>query len=315
MEVQLLTKYTHLSAGRLNLDIILYVNRLPGVEDRVYGSDSFISIGGSATNYAIAVSRLGHNAVLAACTGVDPFSRVLVEMLASVGVDASRLCRSGGGPGTVVVLSLPNGKYAMASYLGANRALTIDYIIELVNYENPDIVHVAGLDPEITLSLIKRLLESRTQVIISYDPGRKAVDKPNKLAEIMPNINHLLLNEREFKALNMPLSKDLLRGKLEAIAIKMGGRGATLVTKKEMLRVEAYRPGKVVDTVGAGDVFDAAFNTYYLETNDYVEAVRAGVVAAGIKVTRHGSLGAPSRLEVDLVLGKLRFTLKTEKIS
>lgn len=307
-------KYTHLSAGRLNLDIILYVDRLPGIEDRVFGYDSFISIGGSATNYAIAVSRLGHNAVLAACTGVDPFSRVLVEMLASVGVDASRLCRSGGGPGTVVVLSLPDGKYAMASYPGANSALTIDYILELVGYENPDLVHIAGLDPEVASILVDRLAEVHKQVIVSYDPGRKAVDRSDKLAETMSKINHLLLNEREFKALGMSLSKNLLRGKLEAIAIKMGGKGATLVTSKDIIRIEAYRPGKVVDTVGAGDVFDAAFNTYYLETNDYVEAVRAGVVAAGIKVTRHGSLGAPSRLEVDLVLGKLRFTLKVEKI-
>ncbi len=309
-----MSRFTHLSTGRLNLDIILYVDRLPGVEDRVFGRDSFISIGGSATNYAIAVSKLGHNAVLAACTGVDPFSRVLVEMLASVGVDASRLCRSGGGPGTVVVLSLPDGKYAMASYTGANKALSIDYIVELVSYENPDIVHVAGLDPEFTASLIDRLSETHKQLIISYDPGRKAVDKPDKLTQIIPKINHLLLNEREFKALNLPLSKTLLRGRLEAIAIKMGGRGATLVTSRDIIRIEAYRPGKVVDTVGAGDVFDAAFNTYFLETNDYHEAVRAGVVAAGIKVTRHGSLGAPSRLEVDLILGKLRFTLKTEKI-
>lgn len=307
-------KFKHLSTGRLNLDIILYVDRLPEVEDRVYGRDSHISIGGSATNYAIAVSRLGHQAVLAACTGIDPFSRVLVELLSSTGVDSSRLCRAGGGPGTVVVLSLPDGKYAMASHRGANNALTIDYILELYNYENPEIVHIAGLDPKDTLRLVERINEESKATIISYDPGRKAVDKPKELAEVMGLVNHLFLNEREFNALNMGLSKSLLKGRLNAVVIKMGSKGATLITGNEIIRIEAYRIGKVVDTVGAGDVFDAAFNTYYLETNDFLEAVRAGVIAAGIKVTRHGSLGAPSRLEVDLILGKEKFTLKTERI-
>lgn len=307
-------KYKHLSTGRLNLDIILYVDRLPGVEDRVYGRDSYISIGGSATNYAIAVSRLGHQAVLAACTGIDPFSRVLVELLSSTGVDASRLCRASGGPGTVVVLSLPDGKYAMASHRGANNALTIDYVLELYNYENPEIVHVAGLDPKDTLELVEKISEVSRTTMISYDPGRKAVDKPQELAEIMGLVNHLFLNEREFNALNMKLSKSLLKGRLEAVVVKMGSEGAVLITRDGIVKIEAYRVGRVVDTVGAGDVFDAAFNTYYLETNDYLEAVRAGVIAAGIKVTRHGSLGAPSRLEVDLILGKEKFTLKTERI-
>ncbi len=307
-------KFKHLSTGRLNLDIILYVDRLPGVEDRVYGKDSYISIGGSATNYAIEVSRLGHQAVLAACTGIDPFSRVLVELLSSTGVDSSRLCRASGGPGTVVVLSLPDGKYAMASHRGANDALTINYILELYNYENPEIVHIAGLDPKDTLKLVERINEISKTTIISYDPGRKAVDKPGELAEAMSLVNHLFLNEREFNALNMKLSKSLLKGRLDAVVVKMGSDGAVLITREEIIKIEAYRVGKVVDTVGAGDVFDAAFNTYYLETNDYLEAVRAGVIAAGIKVTRHGSLGAPSRLEVDLILGKEKFTLKTERI-
>ena len=307
-------KFKHLSTGRLNLDIILYVDRLPGVEDRVYGKDSYISIGGSATNYAIAVSRLGHQAVLAACTGIDPFSRVLVELLSSTGVDSSRLCRASGGPGTVVVLSLPDGKYAMASHRGANDALTIDYILELYNYENPEIVHIAGLDPKDTLKLVERINEISKTTIVSYDPGRKAVDKPRELAEAMSLVNHLFLNEREFNALNMKLSKSLLKDRLDAVVVKMGSEGAVLITRGEIIKIEAYRVGKVVDTVGAGDVFDAAFNTYYLETNDYLEAVRAGVIAAGIKVTRHGSLGAPSRLEVDLILGKEKFTLETERI-
>ena len=307
-------KYKHLSTGRLNLDIILYVDRIPGVEDRVYGRDSYISIGGSATNYAIAVSRLEHKAVLAACTGIDPFSRVLVELLSSTGVDASRLCRASGGPGTVVVLSLPDGKYAMASHRGANNALTLDYILELYSYEQPDIVHVAGLDPELTLKLVKRIEDISKTTIISYDPGRKAVDKPRKLVEVMGLVNHLFLNEREFKALEMDLSRSLLKDRLNAIVVKMGSEGAVLITRDGITRIEAYRVGKVVDTVGAGDVFDAAFNTYYLEANDYLEAVRAGVIAAGIKVTRHGSLGAPSRLEVDLILGKEKFTLRTERI-
>jgi sugar/nucleoside kinase (ribokinase family) len=58
-----------------------------------------------------------------------------------------------------------------------------------------------------------------------------------------------------------------------------------------------------IDTLGAGDVFHAAFTVALAEGRDAVAAMRFGAAAAAIKCTRFGGIsGAPRRAEVDAFL-------------
>ena len=58
-----------------------------------------------------------------------------------------------------------------------------------------------------------------------------------------------------------------------------------------------------VDTLAAGDVFHAGIALALAEGADPVSAMRFGAAAAGLKCTRFGgSMGAPSRAEVDQFL-------------
>jgi len=58
-----------------------------------------------------------------------------------------------------------------------------------------------------------------------------------------------------------------------------------------------------IDTLAAGDVFHAGFTLGLAEGRDPLSALRFGSAAAGLKCTRFGgSMGAPSRAEVDALL-------------
>jgi sulfofructose kinase len=66
-----------------------------------------------------------------------------------------------------------------------------------------------------------------------------------------------------------------------------------------VFRIEA------VDTLAAGDVFHAGIALALAEGHNEVAAMRFGSAAAGLKCTRFGgSMGAPSRAEVEAFLAK-----------
>jgi ribokinase len=68
--------------------------------------------------------------------------------------------------------------------------------------------------------------------------------------------------------------------------------------------VPAFNAGKVVETTGAGDAFNAGLAVALSEGLDVVEATRFGCAVAGISVTRPGTAPSmPKRLEVTELMG------------
>jgi len=59
-------EYTHISVGNINIDIVLYVDRLPGRDEDTLAESLDIRPGGAASNYAVAVSQYGHRVHLVA---------------------------------------------------------------------------------------------------------------------------------------------------------------------------------------------------------------------------------------------------------
>ena len=85
---------------------------------------------------------------------------------------------------------------------------------------------------------------------------------------------------------------------VNGLLITRGARGATLIRQehKKLFRhdIPAIEVNPVVNTVGCGDVFGAAYFAEYLKTKDLVKAAEAGSKAASVKATFFG----PDALEV-----------------
>jgi sugar/nucleoside kinase (ribokinase family) len=85
---------------------------------------------------------------------------------------------------------------------------------------------------------------------------------------------------------------------VNGLLITRGARGATLIRQehKKLFHhdVPGIEVGTIVNTVGCGDVFGAAYFAEYLKTKDLVKAAEAGNTAASVKCTFYG----PDALEV-----------------
>jgi ribokinase len=97
----------------------------------------------------------------------------------------------------------------------------------------------------------------------------------------------------------------LLQLGAQNVVITLGGRGALWVSPNGLGEFPAL-PVAVVDTVGAGDAFNAGLAVGLSEGFPLPEAIRMGVVAGSLSTTRRETIDSyPYRDEVDRHLQKL----------
>jgi len=302
----------HVAVGNINIDFYFKIPRMPSLGENILCSEAYLGFGGAAANYALATARLSHKVTLIASTSQHPLSNIALKRLEEEGVDISKVkFASNILPGIVVVLVSENGERTMISYRGANTLLDSKMLEDVPS--DAKIVYFASVHPDVVINSYK-YLEGR-DIIISYDPGGEAFKNPKGVLKALNFIDEILVNNLELKALinseSYSDAKTLLKGRVKRVIVKCGGKGVYMVSKDSISYIEAFTHGKVVDTTGAGDVFASAYHTFYLETLDYKCALKAGVIAAGIKVTRKGAQSAPIRSEVEDHLRKWKVNVKS----
>ena len=99
-------------------------------------------------------------------------------------------------------------------------------------------------------------------------------------------------------------ARDLLGLGPHMVALKLGGRGALLVTHDGEWSLPAHAMD-VVDTTGAGDAFSAGLTLALAEGRSPEDALRFANAAGAVAVTRLGTLSAmPTRAEVEVHLNR-----------
>ena len=100
-----------------------------------------------------------------------------------------------------------------------------------------------------------------------------------------------LPNEKEALSLSGEINVDFaaskLGSKVEALAIKLGAEGALGVREGQLVRVPSI-PVNVVDTVGAGDSFDAGFMYGYLHNWQLKNTLRLACVCGALSTQKAG---------------------------
>lgn len=290
----------HLSVGNINLDIILSIPRPPGLEESLVAADQWIGLGGAAANYAIAIARMGARCSIVAATGGVAEDLGLLSVLRGEGVDVTHVkLVPGEGPGVAVVLSIPSlSSRIIVKSRGANRHLGPEDLPEGRWVH----VHLASVDP-VLVHRASGMYDS-----VSYDPGGVAMSMPRRVLSVAPRVDYLMVNVRELEALtgggDVDHARRLLSGRLRAVVVKMGVEGAYAVSRSGVVRATSPRV-RVLDTTGAGDAFNAAFNLWISRGASLGEALRAGVAAGAAKVSRIGGSSMPSLGEVLEVMSRV----------
>ncbi|BCU68160.1 sugar kinase [Sulfolobales archaeon HS-7] len=270
-------KANHISIGKFNIDVITTVNRIPEVDSSETTDVLEIVPGGSATNYAVTATTLGHSSVLVAPVAKDDITRTLLNTLASYGVGLEYVMEVNEKPNVTLIFLRRDGSISIIRRTATS--LSQEMLGKLRDAVNLfDVVHFASISPNYVIKPEKGLL--------TYDPGQYA-------GKLGTTVDVLFCNEREYEKVS---SYDA-----RLTVIKMGKKGAR-TEGLENCEVEAYPAEKINDTTGAGDVFDATFNVLYYETKKVNLSLRYAVTAASMKLGKIGGIFPISREEIEAKL-------------
>ena len=294
--------YDLIVAGEINPDLILTGDVLPefGQVEKLVDSAA-LTIGSSSAIFACGAARLGLSVAFVGVCGDDVFGRFMLAEMQKRDVDVSNvLIRENGQTGISVILNRGSDRAILThpGLIAAIRAedVTDDLLRQARHLHIASYFMQTALQPGLPdLFRQARVLGLTTSLDTNYDPAEKWTG----FDELLSVTNVFLPNEKEALSLsgevNVDVAADRLGSKVEALAIKLGAAGALGISGTQKVRVASI-PAKVVDTVGAGDSFDAGFLYGYLHNWRLEQTLRLACVCGALSTQKAGGTGSQPTL-------------------
>jgi sugar/nucleoside kinase (ribokinase family) len=292
-----------LVAGEINPDLILSGNVHPefGQVEKLVDRAT-LAIGSSSAIFACGAARLGlHVAFIGVC-GDDIFGEFMLDEMQKRGVDVTNvLIRKDGQTGLSLILNQDSDR-AILTHLGLIPALRAADISDALLCQARHL-HVASyflqtnLQPDLP-ALFRRAhsLGLTTSLDTNYDPSEKWMG----FDELLSATDIFFPNRTEALSITQTTQVELaaqqLANKSKFVVIKLGADGAVLRANNEMIAAQSI-PVNIVDTIGAGDAFDAGFLYGYLNRWDLETSLQLGVVCGALSTRAAGGTAAQPILD------------------
>jgi len=297
-------KYDVLVAGELNPDLILSTQDLEPRFDQqeTLLEDAHLVIGSSSAIFACAAARLGLKVIFAGLVGSDLFGRFMLASLEECDIDVSPVIVDANlKTGLSVILNRGTDR-AILTHLGAIASLEAAQVTdELLSKARH--LHIASYFLQVNLQPGLPDLFRRAHSLgltISLDTNWDPEGQWSQVQPLLPEVDIFLPNQAEALALtgsdDISQATRILNEAVPALAIKLGKEGALAVRGGKAVRV---RPPtmQVVDTVGAGDCFDAGFLYGYLKDWPLEQTLKLGVALGSLSTRSPGGTSAQPSLQ------------------
>lgn len=292
-----------LVAGEINPDLILAGNFVPefGQVEKLV-EDASLTVGSSSAIFACGAARLGLKVAFIGVCGDDVFGSFMLDEMSKRGVDVSHvMVRAHRQTGLSVILNQGSDR-AILTHPGLMADLQVSDISDKLLRQARHL-HVASyflqtnLQPDLpNLFRHAHSLGLTTSLDTNYDPSEQWLG----FDELLAVTNVFLPNEKESLSLtresNIDLAADRLSSKVETVGIKLGAAGALGVRNGQKVEVPSI-PVNVVDTIGAGDSFDAGFIFGYLNSWSLENTLRLACVCGGLSTQCAGGTGGQPTLD------------------
>lgn len=278
-----------------------YVPELPDRGEKYRATGFEIVGGGPAATAAVAISKLGGRAVLAARVGDDITAEMICSELLAHGVDCGNVRRCPGQRSSAsVVIVDARGERMIVNYLDPALPAEPSWLPGAASVGAAAVL-VDTRWPEGALATLRAARALGLPAVLDADRPIP-VDR-----ELLRVATHVAFSADALADLTG--SADPVRG-LELAAsgidgwcgVTVGRDGVFALFEGELRHYPGFEV-PVVDTLGAGDVWHGAFALALAEGLKEPEAVQFASASAALKVQRKGGRsGAPTRQEVEFFL-------------
>lgn len=274
-----------LGIGIAALDVIHEVDGYPPEDSEVRALGTRVTPGGNMANTLRVLSALGHRCAFGGVFADDGHGVEIGKNLQRQGIDLSpsKVERCGCTPTSCIVVNRRNGSRTIVHYRDLREYAFADFLaVDLAHYEW---VHFEGRNVRQTRRMLDRVRRERSGLPISVEieKVRRGIERlfegPNVLLFARPYATQQGYDDAVsfLRAMSARTAKATL-------VCAWGEHGAYALTSEgELCSSPSFPPARVVDTVGAGDTFNAGMIDALVRALNLQEALVAACRLAGRK--------------------------------
>ncbi len=312
-----------LVVGDANVDIIVPYPKFINAERTLVDYPTpELQGGGTSANTAVALSRLGVPTSFLGTIGDDQYGKYIKNDFQNEGVDISQLVVEP-DLNTVGVFAFvdENGERYLWGWPRENQAFKYldDSKVTYESLKEVSWVHSSGMSLVYNTSARRTIIRlfriafelgipTSFDLNLRVDNGKLDVEYQKSIYEIIRYTTYLLGSGKdEFNYLGeqgkwKENAKSFVSDK-RTVIIRNGKDGVIGISSKEEIEVPSFHV-EVVDTVGAGDVFNAGFIAKRLENELLKSCLINGNAVSGYTVSKKGARNSPYKHELEAFLQK-----------
>ena len=231
-------------------------------------------LGGAPLNFGVHARRLGHPVTLISALGADEPGEQAAEIIASLDLDTRFLQETSRFPTGTAQVQI---EHCGATQFTIQRPAAYDAVdlpahdLELLQKDADGWFYYGTLfaSTEQGKNVLHQILRALRGAGKFYDLNlRRGSDSPELVSELLQSADVVKLNEEELERVHefsrLPLNVEAFcregsaRYGWQAVGVTLGDRGCAILADGHYVEAGVH-PVNVVDTVGAGDAFAAAF--------------------------------------------------------
>lgn len=270
------------------MDYIISTDRLPGTNDEIDIDQESWQGGGMVPTALVALGRLGAVSGLIGVVGSDIYGRFCREDLRKHQVDVSRLIVDEGQTTDFcisVAEKITQGRSFITRWGSIRRLTEADLDKEYI--AGAEYLHLCMEMNEINAAAARIAKSAGTKVVLDADHDSELTERNLGLVDV------LIASEKYYRH-RFPAGSEeencrtVLEKGPSVVVFTLGSKGCIGMSEEGFFRLDAFHPGPIVDTTGAGDVFHGAFIRAMLDEKTPEECARFASAAAAIKCLRLG---------------------------
>jgi len=278
-----------LVTGIVAQDIVNTVDHYPAEDEEMRAESQAVRCGGNAANTATVLAQHGHDVHFLGAVAHDSAGDALIKEMQNSNIDTDDCPRlQGTTPTSYITLNQKNGSRSIVHYRNLAELSATDFPADAVS--NFDWFHFEGRNVAETRKMLQAIHSQKVDQGISLE-----VEKFHENIESLFELVDVLLFSRDYACLQQFDDAEIFlksiqtRIKDKILICSWGETGATGIdTDGHIIQQAAWNPPRVVDTIAAGDTFNAGIIHAFTSGKTLAEALSYACKLAGRKVGQSG---------------------------